>query len=269
MRVDAERGAAGILEQIEQVGRGLIAAHRVQAIGIGFGGPVDQAAGRVIASHQIAGWGNFPLREWCRERFGLPVVLGNDCDLAAIAEAKFGAGRDKQTVFYVTVGTGIGGGLVIDGRLHGTGRPAAAEIGHLRPCGFDADNAAVTVESIASGPGIESAVRDALRNAERPRSPAAVELLDSCGGEVDRLAAEKIAETARRGNSIAAGAIERSVECLGWAVAQVVTLLAPDVVVVGGGVFADGRGVVLRAAADGGGAARLRTAGGVVRDSAG
>lgn len=188
--------------------------------------------------------------EWCDERFGLPVVLGNDCDTAALAEASFGAGRGTQTVFYVTVGTSIGGGLVIDGRRHGSGRPAMAEIGHLRPGGFDVADAHVTVESIASGPGIESAVKTALTRDDAPDDVA--ELLELCGADANGITAVHIADAARRGNAIAGAAINRGVECLGWAVAQVVTLVAADVVVVGGGVSLMGEDlffVPLRAAA--------------------
>ena len=89
--VDARRGAAGILEQIESVAAGLLQKHDIQRIGIGFGGPVDSAAGVVTKSHQIAGWEGFPVVRWCRESLGKPAVLGNDCDSAALAEAQFGA----------------------------------------------------------------------------------------------------------------------------------------------------------------------------------
>ena len=251
-QVDANQGAAGILQQIEQTGRELIETNDVSAIAIGFGGPVNVETGRVITSHQIDGWDDFPLVEWCDERFGLPVVLGNDCDTAALAEARFGAGRGKQSVFYVTVGTGIGGGLVIDGRRHGSGRPAVAEIGHLRPCGFNIADAHVTVESIASGPGIESIVRAALTRGEPSSADDAAELLALCGGNTKDITAVQIADAARRGNSIANAAIRRGVECLGWAVAQVITLVAADVVVVGGGVSLMGEDLFfapLRAAA--------------------
>src|SRR5688572_27563181 len=102
--VAPQNGARGILDQIEKSARDLIARHQVVRIGIGFGGPVS--AGVVTKSHQIDGWENFPLADWCRQKFGLETVLGNDCDAAALAEASVGAGRGARTVFYVTVGTG-------------------------------------------------------------------------------------------------------------------------------------------------------------------
>ena len=147
-------------------------SHQIRRIGIGFGGPVDTSQGRVIKSHQIDGWDNFHLVDWCRETFGLPAVLGNDCDAATLAEARFGAGQGRRSVFYVTVGTGVGGGFVKDGRLLGAGRPAACEIGHLRP-GLHADQADETVESLASGWGIAAAAQARIGGeiAHRDRLP--------------------------------------------------------------------------------------------------
>lgn len=237
--VDPHGGAAGILEQIEHTAKPLIARNGISTMGIGFGGPVDAARGRVIKSHQVAGWDEFPLVDWCRETLGVFAVLGNDCDSAALAEARFGAGRGKRTVFYVTVGTGVGGGLVIDGELHGKGRPAVAEIGHLRP-GLEAVSSGATVEAAASGRGIETAMRQRLQPRSGPPIEAGssdvADLMGRCTGDVDRLTAKHIAEAAADGNELALDALRHALRTLGWAVAQVVTLLAPEVVVVGGGV---------------------------------
>src|SRR6187551_1763430 len=154
--IDIARGAPGILEQIEKSAIALGQKHQLTRIGIGFGGPVDAARGKVTKSHQVEGWDNFPLANWCEETLGIPTVLGNDCDVASLAEARFGAGKGAGSVFYITVGTGVGGGLVIGGKLHGAGRPAVAEIGHLRP-GLNADRPEMTVESLAAGPAIAAA----------------------------------------------------------------------------------------------------------------
>jgi len=236
--VDARRGAQGILEQIAQTGRQLFAEFPIQAIAFGFGGPIDATAGIVTTSHQIEGWDNFPLAEWCTKTFGVPTYLGNDCDMAALAEARFGAGRNKRSVFYVTVGTGVGGGLVLDGSLFGSQRPAIAEIGHLRP-GLDATESKQTVESLASGPGIEAAIRQALV----ANDPQVIQLLDRCQQDPQRLTAKIVAEEAARGNRLAQAAIERACRALGWAIAQVITLLAVEAVIVGGGVSLAGEAI--------------------------
>lgn len=257
-----EHGAAGILNQIERAAAGLVQKHHVTRVAFGFGGPVDAAAGRVTKSHQVSGWEDVPLASWCQKTLGVPAVLANDCDAATFAEARFGAGRGKKSVFFVTVGTGIGGGFAIDGQLHGAARPAVAEIGHLRP-GLHADRAESTVESLASGWAIVAAarsrivdhvswpletvrsdsgrvnrevIRQRLADAERAGEEFANDLLARCHGEVDQLTGVIVAQAAEEGNEIAREVLEHAIQTLGWAVAQVITLLAPEVVVVGGGV---------------------------------
>ena len=232
--VDPAKKAAGILKSIEAAGQHLCQRHAVRAIGIGFGGPLDPTTGIVTCSHQVEGWENFPLQAWSEEQLSRPTALGNDCDLASLAEARFGAGKGSPRVFYVTVGTGVGGGLVVDGELQGRGRPAMAEIGHLRPSteAIDPDQ---TVESHASGPGIVRRVVELLENSAAA-DPDAAALMDTCQGQMKNLSAEQIALAAGKGNQIALGAIADAVRVLGWAIAQVVTLTAPDIVVVGGGV---------------------------------
>ena len=224
--VDPARQADGIREQIVAVGRELIEKHEIERIGIGFGGPVDHDAGRVRTSHQVEGWTDFPFVQWCSEELGRPVVLGNDCDVAALAESRFGAGSGKPCTFYITVGTGIGGGLVYDGRSFGENRPAIAEIGHLRP-GLEATHPKHTVEQLAAGPGIARRFQmrlDVMTDQERQRYDG------------EDLTGKRIAELAQAGDEVAGEVIDETCRVLGWAVAQVVTLVAPQVVVIGGGV---------------------------------
>ncbi len=237
LEVNIARGAAGIREQIAAAGRELVNKHGVQRIGYGFGGPVFGARGLVQTSHQVPGWDQFPLVEWTEQQLGVPTRLGNDCDVAALAEATYGAGREARTVFYVTVGTGIGGGLVIQRRIHGTDRPAAAEIGHLRP-GLEATTAHHTVESEAAGPAISARVQRWLQEQvdEHNVSDPARQLLDSVAGKIDTLTTKQIADAAMYGNPLARQSYDRATTVLGWAIAQVTTIVAPDVVIIGGGV---------------------------------
>jgi glucokinase len=277
--VDPALGATGILDQIRQAAPGLIERHRVERMAVGFGGPVDSARGRVVRSHQVEGWSDFPLLNWCRETLGVPAVLGNDADLAGLAEARFGAGRGRNPVFYVTVGTGIGGGLVVDGetyRGHGRG---AAEIGHLRP-GLHADRPEETVESIASGWGLAAAaqahlagpisrrlgafragaqplkpehVRQHLIEVEEAEEEYAADLWRRCDGDLERITARMLAEAAADNNLVALETLHHAWQVLGWGIAQAVTLLSPQVVVVGGGVALMGEKLLfepLRAAAN-------------------
>jgi glucokinase len=230
--IDHRQGAAGIRAQLQHAVPELIGRYPVRRIGIGFGGPVLNEI--TLTSHQIDGWEKFPLSTWCREQFGIPATLGNDCDVAALAEAVSGAGEGYPTVFYVTVGTGVGGGLVWGGKLHGRGRPAVAEIGHLRP-GLQARHPRETVEAIASGRGIaESARQEIARHPEADPERVAVE--QACAGRLELLTSRQLGQLATDGNWIARQAIDAATETLGWAIAQVVTITSADVVVVGGGV---------------------------------
>jgi len=229
-----EEGAGGILRQIELLGGELIECHRPRAIGIGFGGPIDAETGRTITSHQVDGWTDFALGDWCRETFGLPAGLSNDADAAGLAEALFAAGRGHRVVFYITVGSGIGGALVVDGRVYSGGHGIASEIGHLRP-GLDAADPHATVESCASGFGIAAAGRSWL-DGKNLDDPSAADLLMRCGGRIEQLSGRIIAEAAAAGNVVAQKLFDRALQILGWAIAQMITLVAPQVVVVGGGV---------------------------------
>ncbi|QDU78353.1 Glucokinase [Polystyrenella longa] len=235
--IDASQGAQGILNQIQQAGKTLVEKHHIKRVGYGFGGPIDGVAGIVRISHQVEGWEQFPLAEWTQETLGVPAVVRNDCDSAALAECCFGAGQSKQHLFYITSGTGVGGGLVLNRQLVGADRPAIAEIGHLRP-GLEATDAHQTVESMASGRGIETWLRGQLENGNilDDMGEARAEILLRAGNDPSQITGKTIAAAAGEGNPLALEALDRATKALGWAVAQVVSLIAPEVVVIGGGV---------------------------------
>lgn len=267
--VDPKQGASGILSGIEQRARPLLAAHRISAVGIGFGGPVDTAAGRVITSHHIDGWRDFPLADWCARELALPATIANDADTAGLAEAHFGAGDGRNPLLYITIGTGIGGGLIIGGEIfHGAGQ-AAAEIGHLRP-GPEAEGPHDTVEAKASGWGIAAATRQRLIAAgteeelvpgvgepwhgEPPLSadcdcglnrPDVDDLMARCQGHPERLTTKTIGEAAAEGNRFARHVLFDAWRTLGWGIAQAITLVSPEVVVIGGGVSLLGEALCL------------------------
>ena len=162
--VDAQRGAEEIRRRIAEAARPLLQRFDIARIGCGFGGPIDAAAGRVVRSHHVEGWADFPLSAWLQETLGRPAAIANDADTAGLAEARFGAGRGANPVFYVTVGTGIGGGLIVDGRIYRGNGAGAAELGHLRP-GLDAKSPEDNLESLAAGWGIAAQMQARLRQA--------------------------------------------------------------------------------------------------------
>ena len=245
--VEPEHGAEGIRRQLAEAVQPLIDEFGVTAIGFGFGGPVDAAAGRTIVSHQIEGWRDFPLVEWARQAFGLPTLLANDSDSAGLAEARFGAGRGQRIVFYSNVGSGIGGALVVDGQLFQGASGVASELGHLRP-GLECGQPDQTVESLASGWAITQAVRKRLTErspSDLRHEPEVLDLLHRCQGDVDRLSTQVIARAAEQGNGLAREAVDRACQAFGWGLAQMITLLAPNVVVIGGGVSLAGESLWL------------------------
>jgi glucokinase len=185
------------------------------------------AAGRVVKSHHVAGWEKFPLADWCRETLGLSASLANDADMAGLGEARFGAGRGCRVVFYTNVGSGIGGALVVDGRVYVGAAGIASEIGHVR-LGPQAQTAREIVELVSSGWAIAAAARD------DPTLAAELQRRHACPAE--RLTAKMIAEAAAGGNEAARAIFRRATQVYGWAIAQVITLLSPEVIVVGGGV---------------------------------
>ena len=233
--IDARAGAQAIRDAILLALPELLASPSlrgvpVTAAGIGFGGPVDHARQRAITSHQVAGWDDFPLASWLTQATGLPTSLANDADAAALAEAQLGAGRGVSPVFYVTVGSGIGGGLVIEGEVHlGAGR-GAAELGQLRFLQTPNPAAGLfggvaSVESVASGFGI------AERAARAPRS----EPIAQAAG-AGPITARAVALAAERGDPLALAILAPAIDTLADALCHVVALLCPRRIVIGGGV---------------------------------
>lgn len=216
--VDAASGAEGIRRQIlDAVPRLLdetgLSLREIAGVGVGFGGPVDDASRSVVTSHQIRGWDGFPLAEWIEQMLGRPAAIGNDADVAGLGEALFGAGRGRSPIFYITIGSGIGGGLIIDGWIYrGSGR-GAAEIGHLRVP--RPGTAAVPLEQLASGWAIAAAAK-------------------SRG--LGDISAAQVADLARAGNTVARDILHAAREHLADAVSQMIALLCPRRIVIGGGV---------------------------------
>jgi glucokinase len=238
--VDVAAGPEGIRRQItaavpELLARSGIERSQLQGVGIGFGGPVDDATHTVLKSHQIAGWDGFPLADWVGELVGLPAVLGNDADAAGLAEALFGAGRGLSPIFYITIGSGIGGGLIINGEIYrGSGR-GAAEIGHLLVAQERSQEPSwVPIEELASGWAIETRASEAARNPGiRNRRPLFLHLAD---GQADCIRAQHIALAAANGDEVAQSILDGAWYWLAGAICEVIVLLCPRRIVIGGGV---------------------------------
>lgn len=230
-------GAQGILEWFGGAVPRLLddAARRGQSVagmGIGFGGPVETATGEVLVSHQVEGWEGVALEGWFEDRFGLPAAVVNDSNAAGWAEYRLGAGRGTRHFCYMNIGSGIGGALVIDGKLHDGQGFGAAEIGHTWVPDWTVPKpaAAAQLEHLCSGWAIE----------KRLRSTAVLEpnsvLYRLCEGDRDRITCAMAAEAARQGEPRCREAINHVAQAAGLALANVITLIHPERVAIGGGV---------------------------------
>lgn len=204
--------------------RDLCGGERPTSIGVSFGGPVAADGRTVRLSMHVPGWEQAPLADWLESAFGVAAQVANDGDAAALAEYRFGAGRGVRHMLYLTVSTGIGGGVIVDGRLHRGERAWAGEIGHMVldpegppcPCGRNG-----CLESLASGLSI---AREARLHAPHlnPDDPAAITARDVAAALPHDAAARQV--------------WERAMRWLGVGIGSAANLLNPGVVVLGGGL---------------------------------
>jgi len=233
------RGGA-VLEQLLEVTRIMLEVAtrrrlRVAGIGVGLPGAVNTARGRIHGNIQnipeLEGLGLGPL---LHRRFGLRVYLDNDVNALTLGELYFGRARGVRNFAMLAVGTGVGGGIVIDGRLFRGRRGYGGEAGHTtvnldgRPCFCGSTGC---IKTYASGPDIAEQAR------ERVQTSGSSRLLDLCGGDPTRLTAREVFAAARTGDQIALEVVETAARALGAGVANLVNLLTPELIILGGGVL--------------------------------
>ncbi|RLE31185.1 ROK family protein, partial [Candidatus Acetothermia bacterium] len=226
-------------EIILALAKEVLGGKRPAAVGVSFGGPVRE--GVVLLSHHVPDWEDFPLAEWLREHFGVPAAVENDANAAALGEWRYGAGRGTRYFLYVTVSTGIGGGIVIGGRLYRGADSLAGEIGHMV---VDPGGPRCTcgrrgcLEAFSAGPAIARRARELL--ASHHRSGEGRIILELVGGDPSRITAREVAMAAARGDPLAAEILREAGEALGFGLAQAIALLNPERVALGGGVVKAG-----------------------------
>lgn len=254
LRVDdtaGGRGGAAVVDQVcamvgaaadevtraeSEVTRAGGSGAEVAGVGVAAPGSLDRARGTVLESHNL-GWFGLPLLDRVKAATGLPTIVENDANCAAYGEWWQGAGRGFRSVLGITLGTGIGGGIVVDGRpfLGATG--AAGEIGHTtvefggRRCTCGGRGC---LEAYASGPGIARTAVEGLAGGTRSTLPELV------AGDLNRITAATVHQAAAGGDAYAAGVLARAAQMLAAGIAGAVNLLGPEAVVVMGGVTAAG-----------------------------
>lgn len=226
-RDQSHRGEQSLTRLIA-AGQTLRAKHEAQgarfaAIGFGYGGGFDRATGRPLVCLHEPGWEDIHIAARLEEAFGLPARVDNDCKVAALGEAHFGAGRGAESVFYVTLGTGIGGGFVRGGRIVELSPRGECELGHIQvlpqgpPCVCGGSGC---VETLSSGPGMH-ATAGWLNGGENP-------FADS----------REVMEAWRTGDDLAARTVDVASNGLAHGLAAVISLFAPELIVIGGGLGA-------------------------------
>ncbi|MGY5778328.1 ROK family protein [Rhizobium sp. LEGMi135b] len=234
LSTDATGGPAAVIRQIELLAETVLAeTPDLSPVGIGIGapGPLDPEAGIIVAAPTLAGWHEIPLADILQNHFQLPVRLENDANAAALGEWRYGAGRGAGSMVFVTVSTGIGGGVIADGRiLHGR-RGLAAEIGHMTItsegercfCG-----AVGCFEAVASGTALG-------RRATARTRPSDGSVLRSLAADAD-VTGRHVVEAARKGDTEALELLDAEARWLGIGFTNLLHLYSPDVLVMGGGI---------------------------------
>ena len=238
----AELGAEGVADRIVGLIEGVLLdtiaqtkAQRRDFIGVGIGapGPLDRDKGIVIVAPNL-GWRNFPLRDRIAERLDLPATLDNDANCATVGEWWQGAAKGATNVIGMTIGTGIGGGLILDGKLFHGSSDVAGEIGHTTidlngrhcKCGNYG-----CLEAYASGPAIATRAREVL-----VREETASLLPSLVDGRLEAITAETVYRAAQKGDAVASEIVRDTARYLGAGIANLLNILNADVVVVAGGV---------------------------------
>lgn len=231
-----QQGGKALTQTIADTALELMSQYDVTSVGVSAAGFISADRTTMLATPNIANWNGVNLVEELTALIGLPVVIENDANAAAWGEATFGAGRKQEHMVMLTVGTGIGGGIIINGKLHRGAFGIAAEIGHMRVvpeghlCGCGARGC---FEQYASGNALIRHAREAIS-----ASPdMARNLLSRGDGTVAGLTGLAITEAARDGDTVALAAFNTTGQWLGAGIASLSVLLNPSYVVIGGGVI--------------------------------
>jgi glucokinase len=233
-RGSAAQGFHAVLQAMDGVMPHARAA-RVRAIGVCAPGWVESDRGILLSATNLPCWKNFPLARKLEQHYGLPTRLTNDASAAALAEAKWGAGAPYESIFYVSLGTGIGTAIVREGEIYHGRAGGSCEGGHMSInfngplCGCGKRGC---VEMYASGSAISRRARSLLRQSRNNRS----QILKMAGGNISNVTAETVNKAARSGDQLATEILQAAADHLAIWLGNVIDLLEPEVIIVGGGI---------------------------------
>lgn len=230
-----KRGPEDILRRLVEMAREVMAAggvmaNEVRGIGVSCGGPLDSETGVVYAPPNLPGWNAVPVKQIFEDALGLPVRVENDANATALAEWQFGAGQGARNLVFLTMGTGIGGGLILDGKLYRGTNDLAGEIGHQTilingpRCGCGKRGC---LEALASGPAIARLARESFRYGRHKR------VLALAGGKPGDITAAHVVEAAKEGDAFAKQILEEAGTYMGLGIANLIQILNPERVIIG------------------------------------
>lgn len=232
---DVQRGPYAVIEEMKQNARLFIRKYgidRLRGIGISCGGPLDSKKGVVYSPPNLPGWDAVPIVDILREEFGVTVTLQNDANACALVEWMIGAGRGTRNMIFLTFGTGMGAGLILDGRLYSGTNDLGGEAGHIRladtgPIGF---GKAGSFEGFCSGGGIAQLARQTVADKLKQN-----EIVCFCPvpEAIDSITAKTVAEYAMKGDPVAKQIMEISATYLGKGLAILIDILNPECIVIG------------------------------------
>ena len=202
----------------------------LSGIGVSCGGPLDTTTGIIYSPPNLPGWDALPLKEMIESEFHIPTIIENDANASALAEARFGGGRGYDYVLYMTMSTGIGGGIVANGEIYHGANDSAGEVGHqiLLPegplCGCGKYGC---LEALCSGPSIARRAQEAIVNQPHTK------ILALADGRIDGVRSEHVLQAARDGDVLGRILVEETAYYMGWGIANLVNILNPEIVLLG------------------------------------
>ena len=221
-----------VREAVSQVG---LEQASISAIGVSCGGPLDTKTGIVYSPPNLPGWDALPLKARLESEFQVPVMIENDANASALAEFRFGGGRGYNAVLYMTMSTGIGGGIVIDGQVYHGANDSAGEVGHqiLLPngprCGCGKQGC---LEALCSGPAIARRAQAAIQK-QLAGEKVSTAMLPLANGRIGDVKSEHVLAAARMGDALALELVQETAYYMGWGIANLVNILNPDIVLLG------------------------------------
>ncbi|MCL5962511.1 MAG: ROK family protein [Chloroflexi bacterium] len=232
----AEEGVGAVIDRIvdrviETVGQDDL--RRAAAVAMGVPGPYEPRSGVVVSPPNLPGWDHVPIRDIMKSRLGVRVFVGNDANVAALGEHRFGAGRGVDNMIYITISTGVGGGIIADGKLFLGSEGGAGEVGHMT---IDMNGPLCSCGNVGCLEAIASGTAIARMAKARIRDGATSSLRDAVEGNIEEITAELVVREARAGDILSNELIRHAAIALGVGVVNLAHLFDPSLIVIGGGV---------------------------------